>query len=100
MHGLSVVEMLMIYITEVHMVDGSGHEHIADLRWRNPQSGKTGESSREALVRWIRDKDGTAKVHGQGTRDATVGVVTANPPYLRTYADGVWTNNLLSLPRY
>jgi hypothetical protein len=30
-----------------------------------------------------------------------VGVVRppVGPPYLRTHADGVWTNNLLALPR-
>jgi hypothetical protein len=32
--------------------------------------------------------------------DVAVGVVEATPPYIRTHADGVWTDNLLSLPRY
>jgi len=36
----------------------------------------------------------------RGAPDAQVGVVDADPRYLRTYADGVWTNNLLSLPRF
>lgn len=36
----------------------------------------------------------------RGNPDARVGVVNAIPPYLRTYADGKWTNNLLSLPRF
>ena len=35
-----------------------------------------------------------------GPPDAQVGVVNGNPPYLRTHADGQWTNNLLSLPRF
>ena len=30
----------------------------------------------------------------------SVGVVDANPPYIRTHADGVWTDNLLALPRF
>lgn len=36
------------------------------------------------------------------TRGTTllVGVVNANPPYIRTYADKGWTDNLLYLPRY
>jgi hypothetical protein len=29
-----------------------------------------------------------------------VGAVDADPPYIRTYADADWTNNLLSLPLY
>ncbi|MGB3729139.1 MAG: DUF3892 domain-containing protein [Thermodesulfobacteriota bacterium] len=28
---------------------------------------------------------------------ANIGIVQAQPPYLRTYADGEWNNNLLSL---
>ena len=37
-----------------------------------------------------------------GTREVQVGVVHPQygPPYLRTHADGVWTDNLLALPRY
>jgi len=35
-----------------------------------------------------------------GVRSVAVGVVHANPPYIRTYADGVWTDNLLALPRF
>jgi hypothetical protein len=32
--------------------------------------------------------------------DVNVGVVNATPPYIKTYADEVWTDNLLALPRY
>lgn len=44
------------------------------------------------------DKSNAVYVHG--SPDAQVGVVRASPPYLRTHADGNWTNNLLSLPRF
>lgn len=44
------------------------------------------------------DKGNAVYVHG--SPDAQVGVVRATPPYLRTYADGNWTNNLLSLPHF
>jgi len=53
------------------------------------------------MVAWIEDKDGKAYVDdGRGHR-VSVGVVEPShePKYLRTYADGVWTDNLLSLPR-
>jgi len=49
------------------------------------------------MVEFI-DKGEAVFVHG--APDAQVGVVHADPPYLRTYADRVWTNNLLSLPRF
>lgn len=51
------------------------------------------------MVEWIEQKGGDARVQGN-PRDAQVGVVDATPKYLRTHADGQWTNNLLSLPRY
>ncbi len=91
----------MVYITEVHMSGGgSAHEHIADVRWRNPESGDTGESSRETMVDWIQNKGGEARVRDDSGDDVQVGVVDANPPFIRTYADGVWADNLLALPRY
>lgn len=90
----------MIYVTEVHMsVGGSGHEHIADVRWRDPADDKTGESSRAKMVEFI-EGGGAVRVRDAFGDDVAVGVVKATPPYLRTHADGVWTDNLLSLPRY
>ncbi len=89
----------MVYITAVHMEqNGTRHEHIASVRWQNPADNATGESTRQVMVDWIR-QGGVAKVtDGRNTVD--VGVVEANPPYLRTHADGKWTDNLLALPRY
>lgn len=40
------------------------------------------------------------QVFVHGAPDAQVKVMNANPPYLRTSADGNWTNNLLALPRF
>lgn len=89
----------MIYVTAVHMVDGEGHEHIGAVRWRNPSTDVTGESTRETMVAWIRDEKGDARV-SDGSSEARVGVVDGTPPYIRTCGDGKWTNNLLALPRY
>jgi Protein of unknown function (DUF3892) len=89
----------MVYITERHMVGGQKHEHIAEVRWRDPADGGTGASTRETMVDWIKNKGGKAYV-SDGTRQVAVGVVDASPPYIRTYADGVWTDNLLALPTY
>jgi hypothetical protein len=90
----------MVDVTAVHMTGGTGHEHIALVRWSNPETGVTDESTREAMVAWIRDANGTAHVRGSDGSVARVGVVDANPPYIRTYADGTWNDNLLALPRY
>lgn len=35
------------------MSEGSGHEHIARLRWINPGDNTTGENSRAQIVDWI-----------------------------------------------
>lgn len=89
----------MVYVTAVHVDGTEDHEHIASVRWRNPSSGDTGQNTRAEMVTWIRDKNGDARVEST-PKDVRIGVVEAKPPYIRTYADGKWTNNLLSLPRY
>jgi hypothetical protein len=92
---------LAIKITAIRQSGGSGHEHITDLWWTNPASGKTGQSSRAQLVDWIENGGGKAYVEDQYGGRADVGVVTpgSGPKYLRTHADGRWTDNLLALPR-
>ncbi|MGD0742094.1 MAG: DUF3892 domain-containing protein [Acidimicrobiales bacterium] len=90
---------MTVEITAIHLVGGTRHEHIASVRWVNPSSQETGSSTRETMVDWIENKGGAAFVtDGQNT--VSVAVVDAHPKYLRTYADGVWTDNLLALPRY
>lgn len=92
---------MAIRITHIRQAGGTGHEHIIHLWWTDPASGKTGDNSRAQIVTWIEDEHGKAYVEdGLGNR-ADVLVVTPayGPKYLRTYADGRWTDNLLALPR-
>ena len=92
---------MTVRITAIRQAGGSGHEHIVRLWWTDPATSKAGDNSRFEMVAWIEEKDGKAYVDdGRGHR-VSVGVVEASrgPNYLRTYADGVWTDNLLSLPR-
>jgi len=89
----------MIYIEAVHMEGGTRHEHIAEVQWRDPSDGKRGNSTREAMVDWISNKHGDARVT-DGRNTVQVGVVQGYHPYIRTHADGTWTDNLLALPRY
>ena len=90
----------MVYIYAVHMSGGTQHEHIASVKWENPSTGETGQSTREAMVDWIQNKGGDARVRDNVGHDVAVGVVDATPPYIRTHADGIWTDNLLALPKY
>jgi hypothetical protein len=91
----------MIEITSVRMVGGVQHEHIANLKWKNLTTASVGETSRQGLVDWLNAPDNQAIVR-DGDISVSVGVVNpvGAPSYVRTYADGVWKDNLLALPRY
>lgn len=74
----------------------SPHEHITELG--NPRAGW--KWTREQVIASIDAKTNTFFVVDPRTgKRANVGVVrtAAHAPYVRTYADGVWTDNLLSL---
>jgi catechol-2,3-dioxygenase len=90
---------MSVEITAVHMSGGDKHQHIANVKWKNQQTSETGASSRAVMVDWIENQKGQAVVTGGGNT-VNVGVVDATPKYLRTYADGIWSDNLLALPRY
>ncbi|MDN2714120.1 DUF3892 domain-containing protein [Janthinobacterium sp. SUN120] len=49
------------------------------------------------IVTFIKNKTDEFYVLDARGNMAWVGVVEANPPHIRTYADRVWTDNLLSL---
>src|SRR5262249_36333257 len=95
----------LIYIAAIHMSgERDQHEDIETVRWWQPTSpvgGRiSGEGRRRALVDWMRRKGGEARVVDEAGDDLEVRIVEADPPYLRTFVEGVWTDNLLALPRY
>lgn len=94
----------MIYVTEIHMNDhepGTEHSHIERLRWKNHRTSENGESTREELVDWIRNRGIDIFVKDEDGDDVPVGVVNAMPPYLRTYRDEAdKEDDLLEVPRY
>lgn len=94
----AVVSAAVVIVTHVRLV-GTGHEHISEVRWWNPQTGQMGTSTRQVMVDWIQNSNGVARVT-DGFRLVDVMVANANPPYIRTFADGQWTDNLLALPRF
>jgi hypothetical protein len=91
---------MTVRFTQRHMSWGIQHQHIASLRWIEDGASDTKESSRETLVEWIRDKGGQGYVLDTAGDKAWVHVVPATPPYLQTWKDGIWTDNLLALPTY
>jgi hypothetical protein len=80
---------------------GTTHEHIERVKWENPANSSTGSSTVAEMVEFIEVKSGKAYTW-DGVARADVGVVhpASGRPYIRTYADGRWTNNLLALPRF
>lgn len=93
---------MAIQITAVRLSPGgTAHEHITHLWWTNQTSGKTGDSTRAQVVDWIENQSGKAYTSDRNGHRTEVAVVTParGEKYLRTHADGVWTNNLLALPR-
>src|SRR5687768_18469825 len=89
----------MVRVTTVHMEGGENHEHIARVRWTNPQTGDSGQSTREQMIEYLR-KPGTRAFVIDGERTVNIRIVEAEPPYIRTHADGGRPNHLLAPPRY
>jgi hypothetical protein len=79
---------------------GPRHEHIERVIWVNT-TGAGDASDKSAMVDWIENKGGTVYVE-TGSDRVPVGVVHPHTgePYLRSHADGKWTNDLLALPRF
>lgn len=92
--------MASLTITHIRLSDGTEHQHIVRYKWVD-SSGSTGDNDKPAMVDWIENKGGLAFV-GTGSSRVEVGVVhpATGQPYLRTHADGTWTNNLLALPHF
>lgn len=96
------IAVMAVRITHVRFsTTTKTHETITDYKWTSLQDNSTGSSSKATMVDWMDNKNGRAVV-GSGAAQVEVGVVhpAKGQPYLRTYADKVWNNNLLSLPTF
>ena len=91
---------MSINVVAIRLTGGSKHEHISHLWWTGREDGKPDDAPRADVVAWI-EKGGRAYVRDDHGHDVGVHVVTppSGPKYLQTWADGIWTDNLLSLPR-
>ncbi|RYF51193.1 MAG: DUF3892 domain-containing protein [Cytophagaceae bacterium] len=73
---------------------GNSHEHITHVG-----NGRTWRNTVEEVIAWIKSGANTFYVLDQYGHRANVGVVepgSGRRAYIRTYADRVWTDNLLS----
>jgi uncharacterized protein DUF3892 len=87
-------------ITAIRQAAGDKHQHIVHLWWIERETGRSGDGTRAEMVDYI-EQGGQACVDDGHGHVAAVGVVTpaSGPKYVQTYADRVWTDNLLALPR-
>ena len=76
------------------------HHAIEYLGWTNDESGKSGKSTRLEVYDWIKNQNGKGFVRDNRGNTAFVGTRAHSngTKYLQTYADKVWTDNLLALP--
>jgi len=77
------------------------HEAISRLGWINEETSAQGTSTRLEIYDFIKQKGGQAYVIDRNGNKAYLGTLenAYGTQYVRTYADGVWTDNLLSLPQ-
>jgi hypothetical protein len=70
------------------------------VHWRC-NTASSGRCTLEGLVAWLSASPANEAVVGEGSRAVPVRVVrpAEAPPYLRACSDGVWTDDLLALPR-
>ena len=91
---------MKVRFTEVHLVGGKSHLHIASLRAVDAATGQRYEDTRDGWVRYIENGNSGFVHDAYGN---TVGVYVNHNGYVKwvqTYADNRWTDNLLALPKY
>jgi heme/copper-type cytochrome/quinol oxidase subunit 2 len=91
---------LRVRFTAVHLVGGNRHEHIASLKAVDTATGQQYDDTRANWVAYIERKN-SGFVHDPYGNEISV-YVNGNQyvKWVQTYADGIWTDNLLQLPKY
>jgi hypothetical protein len=89
----------VIEITAIRLRGGNAHEHITEVQWRGLS--ESGCWTTRALIAWLSESGRHEAVVDSSFRWVQVEVVRpANrPPHVRARLDGLWTDNLLALPR-
>jgi hypothetical protein len=90
---------MRVRFTAVHLVGGSHHEHIANLQAVDA-TGRRYDDSRAAWVAFI-ERGNSGYVHDRYGNEVGVSVRSnGRIKWVQTYSDGIWSDNLLALPRY
>ncbi len=82
----------------VHLTGGSRHDHIQSLK-----ATATGQNYDDSRAKWVEfiEAGNSGFVHDRLGNEVEV-YVNGNQyvKWVQTYADGIWTDNLLQLPKY
>ncbi len=92
---------MAIQITNVRFSgNDKTHETIVRYKWRDDTNGNVSDSDKPTTVGYL-DR-GIGAYVGTGANRVEVAVVreSGKQPFLRTHADGKWTNNLVNLPTF
>jgi hypothetical protein len=78
-------------------VFGQGHQSITHYRWQEDGTANGGITDKPTVVQWV---DGGVTAYVAGPPRVSVGVagLASGARWLQTYADNVWTNNIMALP--
>jgi hypothetical protein len=95
---------MAIRITCINKAGGQhydAHAAISNLGWVNESTGKTGKSSRLEVYDWLK-KDSSNQAYVLDRRGNCAFIYPRDNQYgtkfVQTFADKVWTDNLLALP--
>jgi hypothetical protein len=89
----------MIKIISVHYEKGRSYNHMTKFKWLNTESNKTGIINLTEIIEYIKNNPDIFFVDYKGVTSEVV-IINANPPHIRTKADGIVNNNLLELPEF
>lgn len=94
--------MTLVQIIAIRGGSNVNHRAIIAYKWQRTSDGAIGETEREALVREIRQSNGTvgAFVQVGNSRANCETKSIGNVSYLETYPDHTMRDNLLSLPQF
>lgn len=80
---------------------GYHHEHITLIRWVEDGTNTPKSSTRQEMVAFV---EGGGRAYVRDARGDVaylrVRISYAGNKYVQTYADGIWSDNLLALPRF
>jgi len=93
----SVMEIQIVCINKPYG-HYNAHEAVLNYGFKDPSSGKTTITSRQDMVEWAKNQGNIAYVLDNYGRKVNCYVNRKGiTEFLQTYADGVWTDNLLAL---